>query len=100
MECRVTRDTKNKLTVIEETPHYYAALEVDVIDRRESDVKPETMMMYFEVEDRNICDAYAKMLDILKNLGYHLCGQGALEIRETPNDALDRYNFGLPINNK
>ena len=97
MECRVTRNTQNKLTVIEETPHYYAAVEVDVLDRRESNGKPESMNMYFEIGYPSLDDAYAKMHDILKNLGYLLCGQGALIIVETPNDALDKYNLGKPL---
>ena len=99
MELRMTRDTSNRLTVIEETPQYYCYIEVDVLDKRETDCKPQTMQMFYQVESRNVHDAYSKMHSILNHLGYHLCGQGALEIRVVQNDALDRYNFGLRVAN-
>ncbi len=96
MECRVTRNTQNKLTVIEETPHYYAAVEVDVLDRRDPNSKTESMNMYFEVTYPSLDDAYRKMHDILHSLGYHLCGQGALVIVESPNDSENAYHSGKP----
>ena len=100
MELRMIYEDIDMLTVVEETPQYYCYIEVDVLDKRETDAKPKTMQMFYKVESRNVHDGYSKMHSILNHLGYQLCGQGALEIREVPNDALDRYKFGLPTENK
>ena len=92
MRLTMKKVNDDKTLIIDETPLYYAAVNVDVMDKRKNDTA-ETMQIYFRVDTPDKYVALGKMKDIVKSLGYSLCAQWGLMIVAVDMDSKTMFEL-------